>query len=642
MSNYVSSFVNGAAVDAELTKVANSNLSADHKITRSATLVVAASDSSANGKAQADYVCDGTADNVKIQAALDALPATGGKIQLLDGTFKLASTLSRAINSITIEGCGYSTFVYNNNETKLIDLGTTSNWTISNIYLDYGGISLQSAIAWRINNIWIKNQYGSIRTYIDSWAESHLGAASDGNLVSEISKHPLIEVFSDFESDTWETLGTGSQTFDTDVKYCGTRSLKCVTAVGSSQQVTSVPGTPIPDFTNCAFSVMVYTPDYTAIDSIELDVKTVNRTWLYTGYYDAGQIQRVNDKWFKLVFPYLSNLNVNDPDYTTPQLIRFRIKPRSGVSATVYLDDFRYFKRVLTPRGAVTFTFDDGLPSVATRVKPIMDKYNYAGVASFIIGRITSSDIERANALQNDGWDIVNHSYDHDGAQLSVEPKWQYILAQKWLRDNGFVNGARFALLAGGTHSTEIENTIEKYITFSRSSFSGSNCLPGIGNLLNAITIKASLTVDGVKAHIDNAIARGTWVNFMFHDIVTSGAVDADLNYLVADFEEIVDYCNSSGIEVLNYSQVVDRIRSTSQHLTLSGTGTITNDTTSVNIRHGFHKAPTSIQITPTSSLGSAASLWVSSKDTGTGNLFTVSVDDNPGVDVTFEWVAVL
>lgn len=47
----------------------------NHAIARTATLVVAASDASSASKAQADYVCDGMADDVEIQAAIDALPA---------------------------------------------------------------------------------------------------------------------------------------------------------------------------------------------------------------------------------------------------------------------------------------------------------------------------------------------------------------------------------------------------------------------------------------------------------------------------------------------------------------------------------------------------------------------------------------
>lgn len=57
------------------------------KTTRSATIVIAASDSSAKSKAQADYVCDGTNDEVEIQAAIETLPASGGCIQFLEGNY---------------------------------------------------------------------------------------------------------------------------------------------------------------------------------------------------------------------------------------------------------------------------------------------------------------------------------------------------------------------------------------------------------------------------------------------------------------------------------------------------------------------------------------------------------------------------
>lgn len=63
-----------------------------------ATFVVAASDASATVKARADYICDGTNDEVQIQAAIDALPTTssnrrGGKILLSEGNFSIGSTI---------------------------------------------------------------------------------------------------------------------------------------------------------------------------------------------------------------------------------------------------------------------------------------------------------------------------------------------------------------------------------------------------------------------------------------------------------------------------------------------------------------------------------------------------------------------
>lgn len=62
-------------------------------VTRSATFVVAANDSSALSKQQADYVCDGVDDQVEIQAAIDALPTHGGKIILLDGLYWIHDTI---------------------------------------------------------------------------------------------------------------------------------------------------------------------------------------------------------------------------------------------------------------------------------------------------------------------------------------------------------------------------------------------------------------------------------------------------------------------------------------------------------------------------------------------------------------------
>ena len=62
---------------------------------RTATLVVAASDSLDRSKAQADYVCSGTNDEVQIQAAIDAVAASPGRgsVVLSEGTFNISSTI---------------------------------------------------------------------------------------------------------------------------------------------------------------------------------------------------------------------------------------------------------------------------------------------------------------------------------------------------------------------------------------------------------------------------------------------------------------------------------------------------------------------------------------------------------------------
>lgn len=57
-------------------------------------IIVAASDAPSHWKQRARFVCDGTADDVQVQAACDALPASGGKVELSPGTFTFTSAVA--------------------------------------------------------------------------------------------------------------------------------------------------------------------------------------------------------------------------------------------------------------------------------------------------------------------------------------------------------------------------------------------------------------------------------------------------------------------------------------------------------------------------------------------------------------------
>jgi len=123
----------------------NHLLSPASGISRTATLVVAANDSTAKCKSQADYVCDGTSDDVQIQAAVDALPSGGGKVTLLEGTFTLSNAISRAIDNITIQGQGESTILNLDAAAAVIDAGSQSGWFLLDFNTDAGGIDISSA-----------------------------------------------------------------------------------------------------------------------------------------------------------------------------------------------------------------------------------------------------------------------------------------------------------------------------------------------------------------------------------------------------------------------------------------------------------------------------------------------------------------
>ncbi|MBA5941955.1 MAG: right-handed parallel beta-helix repeat-containing protein [Methanophagales archaeon] len=108
------------------------------------TIIVAASDSTIFDKEQADFVADGIDDQVTIQAAIDALPACGGKVFLMSGTFNISATIYLRSNMI-IEGEGPTSIIRlkdgiitvpgKDGLLKLIHSPGTSTYSINNIHI---------------------------------------------------------------------------------------------------------------------------------------------------------------------------------------------------------------------------------------------------------------------------------------------------------------------------------------------------------------------------------------------------------------------------------------------------------------------------------------------------------------------------
>ena len=59
--------------------------------------------------ADCDYLCDGTADDVEINAAIQALPSTGGEIVILDGTYNITATIAMNKDNTKLSGNGAAT-----------------------------------------------------------------------------------------------------------------------------------------------------------------------------------------------------------------------------------------------------------------------------------------------------------------------------------------------------------------------------------------------------------------------------------------------------------------------------------------------------------------------------------------------------
>jgi len=80
----------------------------ENKGAMAATIVVAASNSL--NKGAANYVCDGTDDQLTIQAAIDALPVGGGKVLVLEGIYNLSNSVwNQNKDYVTLSGMGGGT-----------------------------------------------------------------------------------------------------------------------------------------------------------------------------------------------------------------------------------------------------------------------------------------------------------------------------------------------------------------------------------------------------------------------------------------------------------------------------------------------------------------------------------------------------
>ena len=155
-----------------------------------------------------DYTCDGTADNVQIQQALDAI-TSGGELVFLPGTYNLAATLSRAVNNITIVGAGLSTLFAYDGSHATWSVGSQTGWVFRDLATDAGGITNYANA--ELQNVQLGSTYvgyQSANATVTSLTSGRVPIVSTGGLLTD---------------DSGLTYNSGTDTLTT-----GSISLTCV------------------------------------------------------------------------------------------------------------------------------------------------------------------------------------------------------------------------------------------------------------------------------------------------------------------------------------------------------------------------------------------------------------------------------
>ena len=118
---------------AEITNIIddlNTHLEDGTQHAKTARFVIGTSTSGWTAK-DCDYLCDGTNDQEEIIQALNDLPATGGEVVILDGTYNITASINIPKDNVSIRGSGNATTLkrmYNSTDT---DSGSTARGLIT-------------------------------------------------------------------------------------------------------------------------------------------------------------------------------------------------------------------------------------------------------------------------------------------------------------------------------------------------------------------------------------------------------------------------------------------------------------------------------------------------------------------------------
>jgi peptidoglycan/xylan/chitin deacetylase (PgdA/CDA1 family) len=206
----------------------------------------------------------------------------------------------------------------------------------------------------------------------------------------------------------------------------------------------------------------------------------------------------------------------------------------------------------------VSFTYDDGYPSWYDVGFPIFQEYGFPGVAYINATNSWVSSpgydaITKLHEMQAAGWEISSHTYDHSGVTDS-----SVSLMKAWLDSLGFPNSGFCAPGHAWNHS--MTNIVKKYhpyysATYLNPTQVGISTQPLDLYYMKRFPLDNSVTIDQVKAVLDDAVLNNRWVIFYGHPLGnTPGGWEQSDSLLKATIDEVIE----RGIPVKTVREVVN------------------------------------------------------------------------------------
>lgn len=247
--------------------------------------------------------------------------------------------------------------------------------------------------------------------------------------------------------------------------------------------------------------------------------------------------------------------------WATITVIRISVKALTGQTVNVTFDDLQMITHPYS-KGIVTIGFDDGLASVYSNAKELFDAKGYKAYAAVIIDKVDSPGYmttSQLRELQTSGWDIISHTKTHSALTSlnSTQLETELGESHEWLVNHGFILGSRFIVYPGnGWNGTVLTYAQDYYLGGGRRVGMQENLPPTTDLSFFAFGAQNTTTLATIQDYIDKARTYSSWLNLYFHDIVepANSTYDNTPDFL----ESVLDYIESSGLEVKTLSEVFD------------------------------------------------------------------------------------
>ena len=216
------------------------------------------------------------------------------------------------------------------------------------------------------------------------------------------------------------------------------------------------------------------------------------------------------------------------------------------------------------------FVFDDGFQTLYYNAYPIMSAAGFRGNCALISSTVQGVNVNymrksTTDTLYSAGWDMCNHTTNHVYLTQQADNGLVELQGCKnWLNSCGYTRASDVVVYPYGDVNALVV-AAAKSLGYNTGIIAGggaralyTNAMPcqysDKYNLLRVPLGYGVLTVAQIKGYIDQAILHGDTIIFMAHNIIPSGCSTSN-DYLISDFQTIVNYVKASGIDVVTVSE---------------------------------------------------------------------------------------